>query len=123
MISRKPMMCRKEAAELISFTHGERTAYMKAVMLVLFIFGSSFSEGDQWVALIMNKRKGIFLFFILQANTGFLTSPIGKRLLGLCNYHKGKTALFNCIFLGPFKPHVYGPHGQANESPLSGLYL
>lgn len=91
---------------------------MKTIMLLPFIFGSSCSTGNQWMALIMDEKKGIFLFLILQVNMEFLTSPTGERLHGLRNYHNGKTALFYCIFLGPFRPHVYGATGKQINLPF-----
>lgn len=37
---------------------------------------------------------------------GFLISPNGERLHKLCHYHNHKTALFYCVFLGPFRLRV-----------------
>lgn len=97
----------------------EKGLCMKAVMLVPFIFGRSCSGENQWMALTMNERKGIILFLILQANMAFLTSSVGERLHGLYNYHNGKTALFYCIFLGPFRLHVcMDPMGRQITLPF-----
>lgn len=92
------MVCREEAAELIS--HMEKGLHVKVVMLVPF--GNSCSEGQEWIALIMNETKGIFLFLILQASIVFLISPTGERLHGLCSYFIGKTAFFLLHILRPF---------------------
>lgn len=55
------------------------------------------------IILINQKQASSCFCLILQANMGFLVSPNGGILHELCYYHNHKTALFFCIFLGPFK--------------------